>query len=351
MYLSTDGGQTYTSTMNTIDNNLGRTKELKPDPTNPMVYYATTDNGSIIKSTDGGGSWTEMNQKFATGRVAIAVAESNSDVLYVSATDGTNFHSLWKSNDAGATWNQTGLAASAGDYIGNQGWFNNQISVNPFNENELYIGGLQLWKSTDAGETFTRKTSWTLKDYGADYDSEAGSATNYAHADFHGMISYITDKDNQKFDFYLTTDGGIFKSSDGCETLSEINNNLYVTQFYSVAHNGASGSGMFVGGTQDNGDIITNNSTDWVHSRGGDGGFTEINSTDSTEVFTEYVYLDIRRSTQSGTWGTYSSATNGIPNTGSSSSNALNLHLILLIYRLSHHSKQPKHSYYLVGRW
>lgn len=314
-FKSTDGGLTYNETLDYAGGS-SYILEVKQDPSNFRTLYATSRGGHVYKSIDFGDSWTEI-ATFGTGRVAIAIAESEPNILYASASNGNTLQStgVWISRDAGLTWNQQ---ISNTDLLGSQSWFNNQIHVNPYDAKEVYVGGLDLWKSVDSGNTFNRKTSWTWKDYGFDSGGPGGPAEQYIHADFHGMISVKTNEAQQKFHLFVSGDGGLHRSKDGGETWEEINNDLYVTQFYSAAFAHDAGDTRYVGGTQDNGDIVTNNEFDWVHSRGGDGGFTEINPQNRNEVYTEYVYLEIHKSTQGGLWDTYTRVTGGIEETNSS---------------------------------
>ena len=63
---------------------------------------------ALYKTTDGGKTWNKIHNGFPAGqlgRIAIAVAPSNSNILYsVLETEKAELNGLYRSEDAGATW-------------------------------------------------------------------------------------------------------------------------------------------------------------------------------------------------------------------------------------------------------
>jgi photosystem II stability/assembly factor-like uncharacterized protein len=111
---------------------------------------------------------------------------------------------------------------------------------------------------------------------------------------------------------YFGNDGGMYKSTDGGVNYFPINSGLAVTQFYGgAAHPTAE---IFYGGTQDNGTLKSGTLNAWTVSLTGDGGATAVDFVTPSTVFTEYVYLNFQRSTNSGT--NWSRAMTGIPTSG-----------------------------------
>jgi photosystem II stability/assembly factor-like uncharacterized protein len=76
----------------------------------PNTYYFGTPGGGVWKTTDGGQTW---HPKFDKERVAsigaLAIAPSDSNVLYVGTGEQTRGNGVYRSTDAGATWNHVGL--------------------------------------------------------------------------------------------------------------------------------------------------------------------------------------------------------------------------------------------------
>jgi photosystem II stability/assembly factor-like uncharacterized protein len=128
------------------------------DPQNPDTIYAATLFRGILKSIDGGGSWTEINSGLPGVHVsALALDSQNPQVLYVGVQSPAGLpdvaSTLFKSTDGGLSWNPTALTA-AGSFV-------TGIVVDPQDPSALYaliatspfVPG-RPWKSTDGG------TSW-----------------------------------------------------------------------------------------------------------------------------------------------------------------------------------------------
>jgi photosystem II stability/assembly factor-like uncharacterized protein len=166
--------------------------------------------------------------------------------------------------NGGSSWSSITVPgpsySGASNYAGTQAWYDNILAVDPNNQNTLYAGGIDFWKSTDGGSSWTQKTNWYVQ----------GGAPPYVHADHHAIAF---DPSNSNI-LYLGTDNGIFKTTDGGNTWTNLHNNIYTTQFYYGAVDPV--SNKYYGGTQDNGTLKSTGSTTWSVIMGGDGGATEI---------------------------------------------------------------------------
>ena len=79
----------------------------------PNVYYVGTPGGGVWKTTDAGQVWKPIFDKVPVASIgAVAVAESNPDVVYVGTGEQTQGNGVYRSNDAGATWTNIGLPAT-----------------------------------------------------------------------------------------------------------------------------------------------------------------------------------------------------------------------------------------------
>src|SRR5207249_2489162 len=86
---------------------------LAIDPTTPSTLYAATRSGGVFKSTDGGGSWTDVNMGLTNLDVhAVAVDPTNGNVVYAGVTPHSfpGATGIFKSTDGGGSWSP----ASAG---------------------------------------------------------------------------------------------------------------------------------------------------------------------------------------------------------------------------------------------
>ena len=139
------------------------------------------------------------------------------------------------------------------NFQGGQGWSNCVIGVCPTNSNIVVVGGVDSWRTTNGG------TSWTQL-----------NVTPDVHADQHG-IAWSNDGSA----VWLAGDGGMQYSGDQGATWSTSANFLPITQYVNFDVN-PTGSAVY-GGSQDNGiSGSSNHGTNWWHFLGGDGGSTAI---------------------------------------------------------------------------
>ena len=128
------------------------------------LYYMGTAGGGVWKTTDGGQTWENISDGFYGGSIgAIAVSQSDPNVIYVGEGEETvrgnvsSGRGLWKSTDAGKTWQSIGLKQS--EHIG-------RIRIHPSNPNLVYVAAMgNLWKpnaqrgvfrSKNGGETWEK---------------------------------------------------------------------------------------------------------------------------------------------------------------------------------------------------
>lgn len=306
LFKSTNGGGIFVSVIGGGNVDCMDVEIANSTPTTIYATFGSLSNSSIWKSTDAGSSWSQNYAVSSTGRIELAVAPSNSNVVYASFMDLNSSSSTYQgvgymavTTDGGSNWSSITVPgptyAGANNYASTQAWYDNILAVDPNNQNTLYAGGIDFWKSTDAGSNWTQKTNWY---------TQAG-APPYVHADHH-IIKFNPSNSNIIF---LGTDNGIFKSTDAGNTWSNLHNNLYSTQFYYGAID--PGSNKYYGGTQDNGTIKSTGSTTWSTIMGGDGGATEIDFNNTNTIYMEYVNLAIFKSTDGGT--SFNKFMTGIP--------------------------------------
>lgn len=179
----------------------GRVKSIVVHPNDPDIVYIGAAAGGVWKTTDGGSTWTPLfDKENAISFGALAIDPNNPDIVYAgtgeSVMGNNNIYlgsGMYKTTDAGATWNLIGLA--------NVGAFS-KVYVHPKNSNLIIAGATSrnagIYKSTDAGATWEKK--WT------------GTVTDVT----------INESDENKFYFGQYGDG-IFYTEDGGDNWLELN--------------------------------------------------------------------------------------------------------------------------------
>jgi len=304
LYKSTDGGTSWTEISSaTFATNYFNPTDVLPISSATILYAVNASGatlGGIYRTTDGGTNWGLIASNLPTsnyGRIAFAKDPNNASTVFAvfESLDTTpagdaGLKGIYKSTDAGATWNQLTSPpkiTSTGNmsYLNNPGWYNNVIAVDPNNSNSIYVGGVDLMKSTNGGTSWSQLTYWNSF-YG----------TPVVHADHHAIV-FDANNANTIFN---GNDGGIYKTTNGGTSWTNLNNGLEITQFYSgaVFKNGT----IYFGGTQDNGHLKYGGSgTTWTAVVGGDGGYSAQDQSNSSVSYEEYTYLAISKTTNGGT--------------------------------------------------
>jgi len=309
LFKSTDGGTSWVRISSTSITNYYNPCDVIP--LNSSIILFATQGGGIYKTINGGTNWLHITSGLPTkfDRISMAQDPNSSNTVYAVFSEystSTGLAGIYKSIDGGSNWSalsSPGTIASTGNasYLGGQGWYDNTIAVDPKNSNNIYVGGVDMMKSTDGGGSWFQLTYWST-----------GYGTPYVHADHHATTFDTT----QTGVLYDGNDGGIYKTTNGGVSWNALNNDLSITQFYGGC---AYPTGnIFLGGTQDNGHLYYSGSnSNWNEVYGGDGGYAAIDQSSSSTVYEEYVYLQLHKSINGGT--TFNSAYNGLIDANSSS--------------------------------
>jgi hypothetical protein len=156
---------------------------------------------------------------------------------------------------------------SAGDFTRGQAFYDLMLEVDPTDDDIVYAGGIDAFKSSNQGIAWDQLTHW----YG-------GFGRQYMHADQHAATFATNDTNKMLF----SNDGGVFYSSNGGVTISERNKGLITGQFYTVGVGPTTAfptGDFFAGGLQDNGTQLFENSLttgpdSTTEPYGGDGAYT-----------------------------------------------------------------------------
>lgn len=258
--------------------------------------------GRLYRSTDGGDTWSAVMLP-STGfeRIEIACAPSDPNRLYVLTQDPSTraCKNIFRSDDGGLSWTATGNPAALGmsNFCRSQAWYNLIAAVDPNDPDRVFIGGIDLLVSNNAGQSWTQVSQW----YG-------GGGMQYVHADQHAIVF---EPGNASV-FMVGNDGGVYRSTNGqslVPTVLSRNQGLNITQYYAGDLSPISRSDEFLAGSQDNGTQRYTqpgiNST--VEVTGGDGGFCHIDADEPQVQLSSYVYNMYRITTNN--WGSFQSYT------------------------------------------
>jgi photosystem II stability/assembly factor-like uncharacterized protein len=143
IFKSIDGGTSWSN----VYTGSSRIQDLKEDPNDFNILYATENGVGVLKSTDAGDNWVGSSDGISGGsRFELAVSPANTSVIYVSQElSGESY--VYRSVNAGATWirfeDKDGLNI---DFLSGQGWYDNTIAAHPYDEGIAFLGGVNLWK-------------------------------------------------------------------------------------------------------------------------------------------------------------------------------------------------------------
>lgn len=299
IFRSTDGGDSWEAS-------LADTAALYTDleVSSNGTFYATISAekfeerfnlAGVYRSTDGS-TWkniTPLGWPGDFGRTVIGMNPSNEHELYflVQSEEGDR---LWRYRDnavASRRWED--LSGNLPDFeeetgeLDLQGSYNMLVKVHPAEQNVVFLGGTNLYRSNDAFAS-SENIDWI-----GGYDT-TGNFSPYPahHPDQHELIFYPSSPARS----ISAHDGGLsFSSNILAPELSwtELNNGYKTSQFYTIGLDQTQVNDIIIGGLQDNGSQITNTAhpaSSWKRILGGDGGYTHVASKGS------YYYLSFQNS-------------------------------------------------------
>ena len=240
---STDGGDSWTAINNGLTSLDVMDLAIRPDT--PTTLYAGTWGG-VFRSTDGGDSWTAVNNGLTKlGVFALAIRPDTPTTLYA----GTDRGGIFRSTDGGDSWTAV-----------NNGLTNLRVfalTICSDTPTTLYAGtmGGGVFRSADGGD------SWTAVNTGL---------TNL-------MVQVLVIRSDTPTTLYAgTNDSGVFRSVNGGDSWTAVNSGLTNLMVQALV-------------------IRPDTSTTLYAGTNGGGVFRSVNGGDSwTAVNTELTNLDVR---------------------------------------------------------
>ncbi|MSQ78876.1 MAG: hypothetical protein EXR21_04260, partial [Flavobacteriaceae bacterium] len=291
IYMTSDSGATWSSKLS------GDIVDLELKPNNPNVLYAGQQaNGggaNVYRSTDGGGTWSQVTSQSTSRRVNIEVSLSDPngvDVcmgktdrgllgLYYSSDSGSTFTLYW---DGTASGKNLMHRSATGTGNGGQSEYDLAYTLDPKNANNIFVGGINSWKSTNGGSTFTLMNYWTN-----------GTGVSIVHADKHWMRFHPRSKATKGV-LFESNDGGIYYSRDHGVSWVHITNGLQIGQIYRIGTS-QTDQNVMLAGHQDNGTKVKSGST-FYEAKGGDGMECIIDFSNVNYMYATSQHGDLSRS-------------------------------------------------------
>lgn len=292
LQVSDDGGQTWYNPIGTSG-----------FPTQPCYDVEVANDGTvyaaiyryIYKSSNGdNGSFVQLSYPWGTNvsRIEIAVMPTNSNIIYAIVIDNNgNLNGAYRSNDGGENWEIIGPGGSASFYPFNQqGFYACALAVDPFDENHILMGGIDLWEYH----------------YGGNWEQISSSLLDetsllYLHSHQHKIVF----DPNVEGVVYIANDGGVFKGIKDATydifTFNNANRNYVTSLFFTLACNSYN---QLMGGTHNNGTVLlprqTIDSTKAVKFLYGTGGYVAMSNLDKDMIIGSYPYGEMYRSNEFG---------------------------------------------------
>jgi photosystem II stability/assembly factor-like uncharacterized protein len=288
IYKTTDGGKNWSRILHVSDHT--GFNEIHMDPRDNKVLFACAHQRqrkiftyigggpetALYKSTDAGATWNKVVGGFPSGkdlgRIGLAISPAKPDYIYaIVEGDETG---VYRSTDRGVSWEKRSGYQTSGNYY-------QELICDPINPNRVWSTNTFLMITDDGGKTW--------RQFGE----------KNKHVDNHDVW---VDPSNT-LHTRVGCDGGLYESWDDGQNW-HFKSNLPITQFYKVAVDYAKPFYGVYGGTQDNfslggpsrtvsGNGVAN--SDWYITCGGDGFESQVDYTDDNIIYAQSQYGGLQR--------------------------------------------------------
>ncbi len=249
LYRTTDGF----NTVNKVAYGKITDVKFKPGDSN-IIYYVNQNDNTFYRSINAGISFNQISYWGGSKYMRIVVTALNPNTVYVSQNN--NLH---KSTNSGASFGSVISLSNAYTYDG-------IVMISPSNQNHIYTGWFDMYKSSDGGATYSQISHW-LGYYGLPL----------IHVDMRN--AFINPLQNDRI--YLCNDGGIHTVNINTDQFTNLSNGLVITQFFDIATS-QSDPNVVSGGSQDNGNVFRESNGTWIQAAPtADGMHQEIDPTNA----------------------------------------------------------------------
>ncbi len=297
VYRSSNGGTAFTQV-----STFTPTRDMEFKPGDPTTIYVTglTD---VYRSTNSGVSYSSVYSVVGAGGLALAVTAANATYVYIVATDANTagLKGVYRSVDGGTSFT---LRTSTPNILGSdcagtgtagQGWYDLCIAASPTNAENIYVGGIFIWNSTDGG------ASWSINADGY------GCTTNFSSFDVHD-VSFQNGNT-----LYAGCDFGVFRTQDNGQSWAQLVDGLAISQCYSVGQSATNGS-LLITSLQDVGTELLNGAI-WMKTQSGEATKVFIDRTNDNIMYAGGYLSQFEINTTGGN-GAWTSIVTGLTGSG-----------------------------------
>ncbi len=268
IWRTSNGGTTWTNQQTGWFMDL----EFKPNDAN-YIYASTLSNtgtAQIFRSVNAGISWTQVTALSGINRIDLAVSPAVPTVVSALCANTTSLGGLegiYTSSNNGASFSKvlTGTCTNNmlgrkydGKDCGGQGVYDLAYCIHPSNTNEVWVAGINNWKTSDGG------ASWKLNTMNTMDTVQNPNKVPYLHSDKHRIVYHPLNPNY----IFTCSDAGLHISNDGGANWLDRSNGLGISQIYRMGIS-ATYPDKVLCGLQDNG-LKLRHSTGWQEIMSGD---------------------------------------------------------------------------------
>ncbi|WP_370425157.1 VPS10 domain-containing protein [Tenacibaculum dicentrarchi] len=297
---STDSGATWVN-MNTTPNYTGDNfQTIIFDPNNSNKVVVSDAYGGLWYSSDGGNNFSEHSvlQGFNPKKLKLTTSVNDTENFYGITQDGIFTVFRFDNTDTAADK----ISETTITNFNSQWGYNQCIAVSPTNKDDILVGGVNVYKSTDNGASFSM--------YLNAYDDPRGVGF-YVHPDHH-YLSFLSDG----VTVINSHDGGVhkgaFTATSATGGWTDISDGLVISQPYNIAITDGLNGDDYMMANQDNdgfSKVSKGGSQKWVACSAGDGTATGIDISDSNIRYLGGTYGALYRTNDGYSSSAYSSVT------------------------------------------
>lgn len=300
---STDGGVSWTKSLDWSYQQQRGVQSIKINPLNPATVWAATTDG-IYKSTDAGATWSESIFLYMCQDIVIHPTDTNRVMISSGNLDLTP--GIFRTPDGGSSWNQVNPVGFTGKALLDSPPAFPETVVASIADSTTGVGS--LWKTTNFGDSWSELNAGNIFGVQGWYSHYVAVHPANPNLLFHGAVSAARStnggtsfsgiaglySDNHDFVYdpsnpnilYSANDDGIYRSTNFGSTFTAVNGGLATGQLYNGFSSSQSDSLIALGQSQDHiPGYLYQGTGTWANSAVDESGWTAINALNDSIMY------------------------------------------------------------------